>query len=45
MSYQAKKSLGQHFLVDGNLQRKIVEAVDPLPEDEILEIGPGRGAT
>jgi 16S rRNA (adenine1518-N6/adenine1519-N6)-dimethyltransferase len=30
--------------VDGNLQRKIVDAVDPQPEDEILEIGPGRGA-
>ena len=39
-----KKSLGQNFLVDGNLQRKIVEALDPRPEDEILEIGPGRGA-
>lgn len=39
-----KKSLGQNFLVDGNLQRKIVEAVDPQPEDSILEIGPGRGA-
>jgi 16S rRNA (adenine1518-N6/adenine1519-N6)-dimethyltransferase len=30
--------------VDPNLQRKIVEAVDPLPDDEVLEIGPGRGA-
>ncbi len=39
-----KKSLGQNFLVDGNLQRKIVEALEPAAEDEILEIGPGRGA-
>jgi 16S rRNA (adenine1518-N6/adenine1519-N6)-dimethyltransferase len=39
-----KKSLGQNFLVDGNLQRKIIEALDPGPEDHILEIGPGRGA-
>ncbi len=39
-----KKSLGQNFLVDGNLQRKIIEAVDPGPHDEILEIGPGKGA-
>jgi len=43
-SHRAKRSLGQNFLVDGNLQRKIVEAVEPAPLDEILEIGPGRGA-
>lgn len=41
---RAKKSLGQHFLVDGNLQRKIVEALGVEPGDEVLEIGPGRGA-
>jgi len=39
-----KKSLGQNFLVDANLQRKIVAAVEPQPEDVILEIGPGTGA-
>ncbi len=42
--HRPKKSLGQNFLVDGNLQRKIVEALDPRPEDAILEVGPGRGA-
>jgi 16S rRNA (adenine1518-N6/adenine1519-N6)-dimethyltransferase len=42
--HRPKKSLGQNFLVDGNLQRKIVEALGPEPQDEILEIGPGRGA-
>lgn len=41
---RAKRSLGQHFLVDGNLQRKIVEALEVGPGDEVLEIGPGRGA-
>ncbi len=41
---RAKKSLGQNFLVDGNLQRKIVEALGAGPGDEVLEIGPGRGA-
>jgi 16S rRNA (adenine1518-N6/adenine1519-N6)-dimethyltransferase len=41
---RAKKSLGQNFLVDPNLQRKIVDAIDPGPEDEVLEIGPGPGA-
>jgi 16S rRNA (adenine1518-N6/adenine1519-N6)-dimethyltransferase len=40
----AKRSLGQNFLVDPNLQRKIVEAVGAGPDDEVLEIGPGRGA-
>ncbi len=40
----AKKSLGQNFLVDPNLQRKIVDALDPSPSDTVLEIGPGQGA-
>jgi 16S rRNA (adenine1518-N6/adenine1519-N6)-dimethyltransferase len=40
---RARKSLGQNFLVDRNLQRKIVEALDAGPSDEVLEIGPGRG--
>ena len=42
--HRAKRSLGQNFLVDGNLQRKIVAAVGAGPEDEVLEVGPGRGA-
>ncbi len=41
---RAKKSLGQNFLVDPNLQRKIVEAVDPGPGDTVVEVGPGQGA-
>jgi 16S rRNA (adenine1518-N6/adenine1519-N6)-dimethyltransferase len=41
---RAKKSLGQNFLVDGNLQRRIVTALGAGPDDEVLEIGPGRGA-
>jgi 16S rRNA (adenine1518-N6/adenine1519-N6)-dimethyltransferase len=41
---RAKKSLGQNFLVDPNIQRKIIAALDMGPEDEVLEIGPGRGA-
>jgi 16S rRNA (adenine1518-N6/adenine1519-N6)-dimethyltransferase len=42
--HRAKRSLGQNFLVDANLQRKIVEALGAGPGDEVLEIGPGRGA-
>ena len=44
MSRYAKRSLGQNYLVDANLQHKIVEALGAGPEDEVLEIGPGRGA-
>jgi len=38
------KSLGQNFLVDGNIIAKIIRAAEPDPRDSILEIGPGRGA-
>ena len=41
---RAKKSLGQNFLVDANYQRRIVDALRPEPEDEVVEVGPGRGA-
>ncbi|MDT8368942.1 MAG: 16S rRNA (adenine(1518)-N(6)/adenine(1519)-N(6))-dimethyltransferase RsmA [Longimicrobiales bacterium] len=41
---RAKRSLGQNFLVDGNLQRKIVAALNPGPGDLVVEIGPGPGA-
>ncbi|UOQ68072.1 16S rRNA (adenine(1518)-N(6)/adenine(1519)-N(6))-dimethyltransferase RsmA [Hymenobacter volaticus] len=43
-SVKAKKHLGQHFLADTNIARKIVEALQ-LPDGvtEVLEIGPGMG--
>lgn len=41
---RAKKSLSQNFLVDPNLQRKIVEALGAGAEDRVLEVGPGTGA-
>ncbi len=41
---RAKRSLGQNFLVDPNLQRKIVDAVEAGPTDTVIEIGPGQGA-
>lgn len=40
----ANKRLGQHFLIDQNIVRKIVAAAALTPEDAVLEIGPGRGA-
>lgn len=39
-----KKSLGQNFLVNQAIVDKIIAALDPLPEDEMVEIGPGLGA-
>ena len=41
---RAKRSLGQNFLIDPNIQRKIVASIDPGSDDEVLEIGPGVGA-
>lgn len=41
---RAKKSLGQNFLMDRNIARKIVEALDITADDRVLEIGPGPGA-
>lgn len=38
-----KKHLGQNFLIDPNITRKIVAACDLNTEDVVLEIGPGKG--
>jgi 16S rRNA (adenine1518-N6/adenine1519-N6)-dimethyltransferase len=38
------KSLGQNFLVDGNIIDKIIQAAAIKPDQAVLEIGPGRGA-
>jgi 16S rRNA (adenine1518-N6/adenine1519-N6)-dimethyltransferase len=40
----AKRSLGQHFLVDPNTVRRIVRLAGVTPEDTVLEIGPGLGS-
>ena len=39
----AKKSLGQNFLLDLNLTRRIARAAGPLEDVTIVEIGPGPG--
>lgn len=36
--------LGQHFLADRNILRKIVAALDPQADDVVIEIGPGEGS-
>ena len=39
----AIKRLGQNFLIDPNIVRKIVALAEISPNDQVLEIGPGRG--
>ena len=39
----AKRSLGQNFLLDLNLTRKIARAAGPLDDSTIYEVGPGPG--
>lgn len=39
-----KKSLGQNFLTNKTIQRKIVSFLELQPEDWVLEIGAGKGA-
>lgn len=41
---KAKKSLGQNFLTDPEIARRIVDNVSPRETDAIVEIGPGTGA-
>jgi 16S rRNA (adenine1518-N6/adenine1519-N6)-dimethyltransferase len=41
---RARKSLGQHFLHDPAVIRKIVAAIDPAEDDVLVEIGGGAGA-
>jgi len=43
LGIRAAKGLGQHFLVDRAVLRKIVEAADLDKEDTVLEVGPGLG--
>ena len=40
---RADKKLGQNFLIDENIVRRIVEAAELSPADKVLEVGPGIG--
>jgi len=42
--HRARKRFGQNFLVDHGVIREIVRAIHPLPNDQLVEIGPGKGA-
>lgn len=41
--FRFSKSLGQNFLIDGNIVRKIVQGANITKEDYVLEVGPGIG--
>lgn len=43
MSVKAKKHLGQHFLTDENIARKIVESLSFENYNNVMEVGPGMG--
>jgi 16S rRNA (adenine1518-N6/adenine1519-N6)-dimethyltransferase len=42
--HRARRRFGQHFLHDPRVLARIVDAIQPSPEDFIVEIGPGEGA-
>ncbi len=44
MNHRARKRFGQNFLHDPIVIRKIVQAIDPQPDDHLVEIGPGQAA-
>lgn len=44
LGHTPRKRFGQNFLTDAHYLRRIVESIDPLPTDNVVEIGPGLGA-
>jgi 16S rRNA (adenine1518-N6/adenine1519-N6)-dimethyltransferase len=44
VSHVRRRALGQHFLRDATIARRIVELVAPARQDLVVEIGPGEGA-
>lgn len=44
MTHIPRKRFGQHFLCDQAMIQRIVAALNPRPDDHLIEIGPGQGA-
>jgi 16S rRNA (adenine1518-N6/adenine1519-N6)-dimethyltransferase len=40
---RARKGLGQHFLIDGEVLKRITSAAELTPADVVIEVGPGLG--
>ena len=43
LGIRPQKRFGQHFLIDGNLMRRLVESAEIGPGDVVLEVGCGTG--
>jgi len=41
--HRPRKRYGQNFLVDRGVVAKILDSIDPKPDDRVVEIGPGLG--
>ncbi|MBI2786557.1 MAG: 16S rRNA (adenine(1518)-N(6)/adenine(1519)-N(6))-dimethyltransferase, partial [Legionella longbeachae] len=44
MKHNPRKRFGQNFLQNRHVIDDILRAINPQPEDKLLEIGPGLGA-
>jgi len=44
LNHRPRKRFGQNFLHDPGIIQRIVQVIDPEPEDNLVEIGPGQGA-
>ncbi|MEW8584381.1 MAG: 16S rRNA (adenine(1518)-N(6)/adenine(1519)-N(6))-dimethyltransferase RsmA, partial [Candidatus Thiodiazotropha sp.] len=44
MNHHPRKRFGQNFLHDPGTIQRIVQAISPQPDDNLVEIGPGQGA-
>jgi 16S rRNA (adenine1518-N6/adenine1519-N6)-dimethyltransferase len=44
LRHKARRRFGQNFLVDQSVIARIIQAIGPEPGQQIVEIGPGRGA-
>ncbi|MEJ2514103.1 MAG: 16S rRNA (adenine(1518)-N(6)/adenine(1519)-N(6))-dimethyltransferase RsmA [Gammaproteobacteria bacterium] len=44
MNHRPRKRFGQNFLHDQGVIRRILDALDPRPGENLVEIGPGEGA-
>jgi len=44
LQHRARKRFGQNFLHDRRVIERIVDAIDPQPDQSIVEIGPGQAA-
>lgn len=42
--HRRRKRLGQHFLSDRRILARIVDALEPQPNETVVEIGPGQGS-